>query len=79
MKHFCLLKTGCKIILVWPYWTSATFLPLMVTKFNSLRKFVKDYFITEDARRYIKLGDYKDSYIVSENFKGSFIAFYMEK
>ena len=55
MKHFCLLKTGCKAILVCSYWTSATFWPLIVTKFNSLQKFVKDYFIIKDARSYIKL------------------------
>ena len=79
IKHFCSSKTGCKAILICPYWASATFWPLIVTKFNSLQKFVKDYFIIEDARRYIKLGDYKKSYIGSENFKGSFIAFYMEK
>ena len=79
IKHFCSSKTGCKAVLVCPYWTSAAFWPLIVTKFNSLQKFVKDYFIIEDARRHIKLGDYKKSYICSENFKGSFIAFYMEK
>ena len=74
-----LIKAGCKAILVCPYWTSATFIPLFVTKFNSLQKFVKDYFITKDSRRYIKLGDYKESYKGLENFKRSFIAFYMEK
>ena len=79
IKHFCASKTGCKAVLVCPYWTSAAFWPLIVTKFNSLQKFVKDYFVTEDARRYIKLEDYKESYIGSENFKGSFIAYYMEK
>ena len=79
IKHFCSSKTSCKAILVCPYWTSATFCPLIVTKFNSLQIFVKDYFIINDARRYIKLGNYKESYIGSENFKGSFIAFYMEK
>ena len=72
-------KAGYKAILVCPYLTKATFLPLIVTKFNSLQKFVKDYFIIKDAKRYIKLGDYKESYIGSENFKRSFIAFYMEK
>ena len=79
IKHFCSSKAGCKAILVCPYWTSATFWPLIVTKFNSLQKFVKDYFIIKDPRRYIKLGDCKESYIGSENFKESFIAFYMEK
>ena len=52
---------------------------IIVTKFNSLQNFVKDYFIIKDATRYIKLGDYKESHIGSENFKGYFIAFYMEK
>ena len=79
IKHFCSSKAGCKAILVCRYWTSATFWPLIVTKFNSLQKFVKDYFIIKDPRRYIKLGDCKESYIGSENFKESFIAFYMEK
>ena len=79
IKHFCSPKAGCKAILVCPYWTSATFWPLIVTKFNSLQKFVKDYFIIKDPRRYIKLGDYKESYIGSENSKESFIAFCMEK
>ena len=39
-------------------------------KFNSLQKFVKDYFIINDARRYIKLGDFEESYLGSaeENF-----------
>ena len=72
-------KPGCKTILVCPYWTSPTFWPLIATKSNSLQKFVKDYFIIKDARKYIKLGDCKESYIDSENFKGSFIAFYREK
>ena len=79
IKHFCSSKAGCKAVLVCPYWTSATLWPLIVIKFNSLQKFVKDYFIIEDARSYIKLWDYKESYIGSENFKGSFIAFYIEK
>ena len=63
IEHFCSAKTGCKAILVCPYWTSATFWPLIVTKFNSLQKFVKDYFNIKDARRYIKLGDYKEFHI----------------
>ena len=79
VKHFCSSKTGCKAILVCPCWTSATFWPLIETKFNPLQKFVKYYFIIKDARRYIKLGDYKKSYVDTENFKGSVIAFYMEK
>ena len=79
IKRFCSSKTGCKAILVCPYLTSATFWPLIVTKFNSLQKFVRGYFIIKHARRYIKLGDYKESCIGSENFKGSFRAFYMEK
>ena len=62
IKRFCSSKTGCKTILVCAYWTSATFWPLIVTKFNSLQKFVKEYFIIKDARRYIKLGAYKESY-----------------
>ena len=36
IKYFCSSKIGCKAILVCPYWTSATFWPLIVTKFNSL-------------------------------------------
>ena len=32
-----------------------------------------------DSKRYIKLMDNKESFIGSENFKGSFIGFYMEK
>ena len=75
IKHFS-RKAGCKAILVCSYWTSATFWPLIVTKFNSLQKFVKDYFIIKDPRRYIKVGECKESYIGSEK---SFIAFYMEK
>ena len=59
-KHFCSSKVGCKAILVCPYCTSATFWPLIVRKFNSLQKFVKDYFIIKDPRMYIKLGDYKE-------------------
>ena len=50
IKHFCTLKTGAKAILVCPYCTSAIFWPLIVTKFNSLQKFVKDYFIINNAR-----------------------------
>ena len=34
---------------------------------------------SQDPRRYIKLGDYKESYVGSEIFKGSFIVFYMKK
>ena len=67
------------MILVCPYRTSSTFWPLIVKKFNSFQKFRKVYFIINDTRRYIKLGDYKESYISSENFEGSFIALYMEK
>ena len=51
IKHFCSSKTDFKAILACPYWTSAKFWPLIVTKFNSLQKFVKDYFIIKDARR----------------------------
>ena len=40
IKYFCSSKIGCKAILVCPYWTSATFWPLIVTKFKSLQKFV---------------------------------------
>ena len=79
IKHFCSSKTDCKALLICPIWTSATFWPLIVTKFNSLHKFVKDCFIIKDAKRYIKLGDYKESYIGSENFKGPFRANYVEK
>ena len=78
IKHFCSSQTSCKGILVCPYWTSLTFLPLIVTKFISLQTFVKGYFIIKDARMYIKLEDYKESCIGSENFKRS-IAFHMEK
>ena len=67
------IKTGYKAILVSSYWTSAIFWPLIVTKFNSPQKSVKDYFIIKDARRYVKLGDYKESYIGS--VKGYLIGF----
>ena len=63
IKHFFSPKAGCKAILVCPYWTSATFWPLIVAKFNSLQEFVKDYFNIKDARRYVKLGDYKEFHI----------------
>lgn len=40
---------------------------MIVTKFNSLPTFVKDYFIINNTSRYIKLGNYKESFIGSEN------------
>ena len=49
IKHYGSSKPGCKAILVCPYWRSATFWLLIVTKFNSFQKFVKDYF--NDARK----------------------------
>ena len=78
IKHFCSSKTECKAILVCPYWPSATFWPLLVTKCNSLKSFIKDFFVINDVKRFIKHGDYKNSYIGSEKFTGSFVAFYME-
>ena len=48
---------------------------LIETKRSSFKKFVKVYCMVEDARRYIKLGDYKKSYEVLENFTGSCTAF----
>ena len=57
---------------------SINFILAIVTKFYSL-KFCVDYFKMCDARRYMKLGDYKESFIGSEKFTESFIAFYMEK
>ena len=74
-----LIKKGLQSDSNLPYWTSATFWPLIVTKFNSPQKFVKDYFIIKYSRRYIKLGDYKESYRLRGSFIGSFIEFCMEK
>ena len=74
-----LIKKGLQSDSNLSYWTSATFWPLIVTKFNSPQKFVKDYFIIKYSRRYIKLGDYKESYRLRGSFIGSFIEFCMEK
>lgn len=62
-KHFSSSKTRCKAILVCPYWASAKFYLSIVAKFI---RFVKYYYTIKDARRYIKLADYKKSYIGSE-------------
>ena len=42
--------------------------PLIVTTFNSFKRFVQNYSIMEDARRKIKLGDYKKPCEGLENF-----------
>lgn len=49
--------------------------PIIVTKRNSFKSVVKDQHYTDEARRYIKLGGYKESYEGSENFADSFMAF----
>ena len=49
--------------------------PIIVTKFNTFKRFVKDYYIIENLRRSIKLRDYKKPVEDPRNFTGSVRAF----
>ena len=77
--HFKLSKYSAKAILVCPYWPSSTFWPLLFKAEREFQSFIKDVFFIEDAPKYIKLGNYKEPLIGSDQFQGSFIAFQLIK
>ena len=79
IKHFMSSKYSAKTILVCPYWLSSTFWPLLFKAEGEFQSFIKDIFVIEDAPKYIKLGNYKESLIGSDQFQGSFIAFQLIK
>ena len=74
-----LSKYSAKAILVCPYRPSSTFWPLLFKSKGEFQSFIKDVFVIEDAPKYIKLGNYKESLIGSDQFQGSFIAFQLIK
>ena len=74
-----LSKYSAKAILVCSYWPSSTFWPLLFKAEGEFQSFIKDVFVTEDVPRYIKLGNYKESLIGSDQFQGSFITFKLIK
>ena len=72
-------KYSAKVILVCPYWRSSTFWSLLFKAEGELQSFIKDVFLFEDVPKYIKLGNYKESPIDSDQLQGSFIAFHLLK
>ena len=74
-----LSQYSAKAILVCPYWPSSTFWPLLFKAEGVFQSFIKDIFLIEDGSKYIKLGNYKESLIGSDQFQGSLIAFQLIK
>ena len=74
IKHFMSSKYSAKAILACPYWPYSTFWPQ-----EEFQSFIKEVFVIEDAPKYIKLGNYKESLIDSDQVQGSFIAFQLIK
>ena len=72
-------QSSFRAILVWRYWVSATFWPMLAQNQIHFYLFVKDFLIIEDVQKHVKLGDNNNSYIGSEKFKGFFIAFILAK
>jgi len=78
ITHFITSKHYSKAIMLCPYWTSATYWPLLINKENEFAYFVKEVIIIQNAKDYIKHGNYKKSFIGSEKFQESFIALLLE-
>ena len=68
-------KHSAKAILVCPCWPSPTILPLLFKAVGEFQSFIKDVFVIEDGPKNIKLGNYRESLIGSDQFQGSLIAF----
>ena len=58
-----------------PCWLSSTILPLLFKAEGEFQSFIKDVFVIENGPKYIKLENYRESLIDSDQFQGSFIAF----
>ena len=59
IKHFTSSKYSANAILVSPYWPSSTIWMLLKAE-GEFQSFIKDVFVTEDAPKYIKLGNYRE-------------------
>jgi len=79
INHFVACKNSSNAILVCPYWTSASFWPLLLESPKYFHSFVKDFILIEDPQSFVKLGNNKKSLIGSDKFKGSFMAIRLEK
>ena len=72
-------KYSAKAMLVCPYWSSSAFWPLLFKVEGEFQSFIEDVFVIEDVLKYIKLVNYKESLIGSDQFQSSFIAFQLIK
>ena len=71
--------TKSKAILIYPYWPSAPFWPLLASGHDTYFPFVKDVYMIENPVVCIKLGDSKRSILGSPAYQGYFIAILMIK
>ena len=79
IKHFLKSLTKSKAILIYPYWPSAPFWPLLPSGHDTYFPFVKDVYMIENPVAYIKLGDNKRSILGLPTYQGYFIAILMIK
>ena len=63
-------KYSAKAILVCPYWPFSTFGLFLFKAEGEFQSFVMDIFVIEDVPKYIKLGNYKELLIGSDQFQG---------
>ena len=78
-KHFLASESSSRAILVCPYWVSTTFWSMLLQNKIHFHLFVKDFLITDDVQRYVKLGDNENSCIASDKFKEFLITFLLIK
>ena len=74
IKHFLKSLTKSKAIVIYPYWSSAPFWPLLASGHDTYFPFVKNVYWIENPVACIKSGDNKKSILGSPACQGYFIA-----